>query len=185
MGLEEVKQDILEEAEKSVSEIISKASKEAEEIVAKAEEETHKLEEESKESYAKEIVALEKKELAVAKLEAKKYIFDKKKEIMNMTIEAAKKEIINMPKVNKEPLLKGLVSKAEKEFPIAYIYCNESEMPIVKKYVKKSVNVLSAKISGGIIAENMDKTLRIDYSYDTLFNDIYEKQLHDLAQILF
>ena len=185
MGLEEVKQDILEEAEKSASEIISKASKEAEEIIAKADEEAHKLDEVSKEEYDKELASLEKKELAVAKLEAKKYLFDKKKEIMNMMVEAAKKEILNMPKTNKEPLLKGLVSKAEKEFPIAYIYCNESEISIVKKYVKKSVNVLSEKISGGIIAENLDKTLRIDYSYDTLFNDIYEKQLHNLAQILF
>ncbi|MBI4453962.1 hypothetical protein HY636_04940 [Candidatus Woesearchaeota archaeon] len=185
MGLEEVKQDIMEEAEKSVSEIISKASKEAEEIAANSEEETHKLDEKSMEEYSKELVSLEKKELAVAKLEAKKYLFDKKKEIMNIAVEAAKKEILNMPKTSKEPLLKGFMSKAEKEFPVACIYCNESEMQIVKKNVKKSVNVLPAKISGGIIAENMDKTLRIDYSYDTLFNDIYEKQLHKLAQILF
>ncbi|MBS3122322.1 hypothetical protein J4434_05575 [Candidatus Woesearchaeota archaeon] len=185
MGLEEVKQDILEEAEKSVSEIINKASKEAEEIAVNSEEEMHNLNENSMEEYSKELVSLEKKELAVAKLEAKKYLFDKKKEIMNIVVEAAKKEILNLSKTNKESLLKALLSKAEKEFPIACVYCSESEMQIVKKNAKKSVNVLPAKISGGIIAENMDKTLRIDYSYDTLFNDIYEKQLHKLAQILF
>lgn len=181
MGLNEVKDDILSSAREKAEEIINNAKKE----IMRIEEENAKtlknMENSGKEESMKELSALERKETASAELEAKKYLLEKKKELINGVFEEAKKKIIGMPKQQKSALLKNLIEKAKRQTEIEYVYCNNNEKPLISGNYK----LIAADISGGIIVENNDKSIRIDYSYDTILESIHEKTLQEIAGILF
>ncbi|MFH1440085.1 MAG: V-type ATP synthase subunit E family protein [Candidatus Woesearchaeota archaeon] len=186
MGLEEVKKDIIENAEKEARKIIEAANHEAEKITAKAVEEAGKIRDEAEEKAMKDVESVERKELAVANLEAKKEIFRRKKIIINKVIEEAKRKVESMLTKDKESLLRKIMSKAAKQLEIEYVYCSKAEASIIKKIAKKGTTIIDSEdISGGIIAENKDKTLSINYSYKSIFDDTYEELLQELAQTLF
>jgi len=85
-----------------------------------------------------------------------------------------------MSKSQKTALLKNLLEKAKRETDVKYIYCSKEEKPLIK-----ANNVTTVDISGGIIVENSDKTIRIDYSYETIMENIYDKIMQDVAETLF
>ncbi|MBT4540349.1 hypothetical protein HOC35_02450 [Candidatus Woesearchaeota archaeon] len=184
MGLDEVKNDIINDAEKEASRIINETNKEAETLIKKAQTDLEKIEKEELEKLKDELSVFERKEIALVNLESKKLLFEKKKKIINNVVDTAKKEIVNMSKTNKITLLKKLVKKANNEFEVSIIYCNKTETPIIKS-CSKNVEIKNTEMSGGIIAENKEKTMRVDLSYDTLFDEIYENMLQELAQVLF
>lgn len=185
MSLEDVKNDILEEAETNALDIVKDAETIALSIKKDAEKQADERESSFKASLNERIIHLTKKELSLAKLEAKKEIFEAKKRCMLNAIESAKSKLGSMPKKENEKLINELVSKAEKNMPLAFVYCNAKEEEIVKAALKSKAKVIKADMLGGIIAENADKSMRIDFSYESLLADLYDKVLNKLADILF
>ena len=185
MGLDEVKKDIINGAEKQATEILQQAEQEATAIKNEAEKEIKELEKHSNAKIDKDLVTLENKELALAKLEAKKYSFERKKQIINEVTKIAGENIIDLKQKNKLELLKKLVKKASSQIDVEYVYCNSSEISLVKKIAGKKMKLVTCEISGGIIAENKEKSMRVDYSYDTLLQEVYDNLLQELATTLF
>ena len=126
---------------------------------------------------------MKKKELALANLEAKKHLFQNKKKIYNEIIEQALDNIHNMAEIKKKSLLKKLLEKAKKEIKVKTVYCAESEAKIVKQ-LAKSLTVKTAKISGGIIVENMEKSISVDLSYHSIVNDLHDAAIHKISELI-
>ena len=49
----------------------------------------------------------------------------------------------------------------------------------------KGLNVQAIDIAGGLVAENKEKTVRVDYSFETLLDGIKENELQNISKILF
>ncbi len=179
MGLDEVRKEIREQARF-----------EAEKIVHDAQEQLKLQKEASKEQLSlyqttkrketdQRLSLLERQETVAANLAVKRLIFEKKKELLLEVSTLTKKKLAQMD--NKKIIAK-LVSKAEQELSIATIYCNAKDAPSVPSKYKTMV---SNDINGGIIAENSEKTIRVDYTYDTLFSRAFDIELQNIAPLLF
>jgi len=176
MGLEEVKKEILDKAKEESARIEAEATmqiKSMEDDFANEMKEKRML---SKARIDEEIKHLTEIKEAEAKALARDITAEKKMQIINQAIAKAKQKL---KEKNKEYIPK-MIEKAKKEFSfsIGKIYCNKEDMHLIK-------GAIEADIDGGIIIENLDGDVSIDYSYDTLLESIKNRYIQEIAKALF
>lgn len=171
MGLEEVKQEILDKGENEVKKSETDTLKEIKAMRQKAEE----LIREKKKEKAKELEFhkehFKQKKEAEANAEARYLILEKKRGLIEKAIAEAKKRL----KKNEKRYLNELLAKAQKEIDVERIYCNQQ---------LKGVNTIVKDING-LIAENNDGSISIDLSFDTLLSRIKDAYLKEISEVLF
>jgi V/A-type H+-transporting ATPase subunit E len=78
-----------------------------------------------------------------------------------------------------------LLKKIEKELPEAtYVYSNKRDETSVRSQTK-IIYGGSIETLGGIVVENKEKTLKVDYRYETIAELIWDRSLKDIAEKLF
>lgn len=182
MGLEHVKHEIIEqadaEAKRSLAEAKAQVKHELEAahaLVDQFEAEVHAAEE-------KDCALLEKKYYANMKMQAKRILLQKRKEVLTELFAATREGLAKLPQAERQRMMNTLFQRAKKQCVVGTVYCATSDIPFVKKLCK---NVQAHDSIGGIIVENPAGTLRIDYSFDTLLQDLEEKKLQEAAKLLF
>ena len=94
----------------------------------------------------------------------------------------AEEELHKLSKKEKTAIINALLRKASKEIEISTIYCNSSD----KGFVRTSTEIIADEnITAGIIVENKDKTIRIDYSLENTMQQLREQKLQEIAYTLF
>ncbi|EHK01712.1 hypothetical protein HRED_07419 [Candidatus Haloredivivus sp. G17] len=87
MGLQEVKDEILNEAEEKASRIKEEGETEADEIIESAEQEAEQIKEDTKEEIEEEKQALKQKEISKAEMDAKKKVqHSRQKSVIDKTM---------------------------------------------------------------------------------------------------
>ena len=180
MGLEAVKEDIIRSAKEQESALLAEARKEASKIMKDAESKIREIEEKSDAEAKKSIDAIKKQALASGEMESKKLQLEAKKQAIERAFEEAKKSLESMDDKKRELLIKNLLEKAKKEIDVACIYCNNRDAKLLK-----GIKTENADISGGIIAENKETTIRVDYSFDTLLESIKDSEMQNISKLLF
>ena len=180
MGLEAVKEEILNSAKEKANSLIAEARKEASRIMKEAEKKIEGIREKSEAETKRAIDTIKRQELASAELENKKMLLEAKKQVIeNVFIEISKKlESIDYKKT--ETYIKKLIEKIKNDIEPANFYSNKKDIKFLKGLNVEPVNIL-----GGLIAENKDRTVRVDYSFETILQDIKEKELQNINKILF
>ena len=182
MGLEEVKKQLLEEAQKKAQEIASDASAEANRIIMEADKEVRQYEKELRANAEKMLEAQERKELAAAEFDGRRVTLDMKKEMIERVIEEAKKELKKLPAEQRKKLIARLLEKANEEIAVKKVYLNSKD----KSYVKeKGIVVKEKEMTGGLIAETGDGRISVDYSFEEKLSEIKEAYLQELSEVLF
>ena len=105
---------------------------------------------------------------------------EEKKKAIETVFEKVRENLVSLKAPKRKEHIKRLVEKAKKEIDVKYVYCNKTD-----KKPMGAIKTQEAEILGGIIAENKKKDVRVDYSYETLLEDIKEKYLQDLGNKLF
>ncbi len=178
MGLNEVKNSILESANQKARSIIEQATKEAAEIAQQAKQQLKELEQKYAHELSDAAKNLEKIKLAAVHSEANHVVLKKKKWLIDRAFELALKEALAQSQKNSSS--KKLLEKAKKELDIKYVYCSKNDIKSINGF-----NCTASEISSGIIAENADKSIRIDYSFETVFDTLKGRVLQDVAKKLF
>ncbi|MBN2458215.1 hypothetical protein JXB31_03745 [Candidatus Woesearchaeota archaeon] len=181
MGFLELKKEVLEKAEKEADRIISEAEADVEakkdEITAEAKE----AEARSEESTRISMEMAEKREIASRCLEAKKALLKAKKRLVDDVFEKAVEDLDKrLTDKGRKALIERLVKKAETEIEIASVSCNKKDKDYVKRYKTNEKKML-----GGIIAENKDRTITVDFSFESMIEDIKNTELSKVTEILF
>lgn len=184
MGLEKVKQEILEKAQKEASELVESADSEAKAIVKSAEKSAQELEQRELDEAEKSSEFAKKREIAAAELELQKQALSVKNELVESVFSEAGKRLAQLGEKKREAHIRMLLDAAGKELDVAVVYCSKKDVRLVEGSGKLKV-FSDEKISGGIIAESQDGKLRVDYSYDTLLGQVRSKVLGDVASKLF
>jgi len=178
MGLEEVKQEILNKSKKDAEKIIKSAEQESKEIVSSAKAEIESYKKTVDTDKCSKILAIERIYASSANTSARHTLLQKKKEIIESVIKEARSRIVN--EIKSRGYVERLLRKAEKEITIDTVYCDKSLAGEVKGYnVKDRDGVI------GILAENKDGTVIVDFGIDTILGEIKGKVLQDIAGILF
>jgi V/A-type H+-transporting ATPase subunit E len=148
-----------------------------------AEAQAAKVEDAAKQNQKAEETLKKNKGGVSIQLETKKLLFEKKKEIMQETYKKALKKLEGIDAKKKKTIVTTLFKKASEQMNIATVYCNAKD---TKLLVKKNIKtVANDTIQAGFIAENKNGTVRLDYTFATLFEEVKENTLQKVANMLF
>lgn len=182
MALEHVKQEIIEHAEAEARKILADAKEQAKKDMDAAHRTLDAFDTELQESLQKELDALEKKYYASMKLASKKVLLLKQKELLDALFQELREHLAQLSKAEKTKIFASLFTAAKKQASIGKIYCAKQDVPLVKTLF----SIAEAKeMVGGIIVENKDKTLLLDYSFDSIVASLQENKLQEVTALLF
>ncbi len=180
MGLEEVKEEIIRNAKEQEAALIAEARRGAGRIAKEAEKKIKEMEERIEAGIKKTADSIKKQEIASAEMENKKMLLDEKKNIIGAVFVDAKKRLQSLDDKKREAYIRKLLEKTINDIEVAYVYCNKKDVRFVK-----DLKALPADITGGLIAENKEKTVRVDYSFETMLQSIKENELQNISKLLF
>ena len=179
MGLEAVKEEIIRSAKQQESALIAEARKEANRIMKEAESKAEELKARSESETKKAGEAIKRQALAMAGMEGKKMVLEAKKQVIEAVFSEVRKMLASLDDKKREIYFKKLLEKASKELEVSCVYCSKKDAKFAKGF-----SVESAEIADGLIAENKEKTIRVDYSFETIIENIKDSELHEINKLL-
>lgn len=180
MGLEDVKKGLEKQLKKECAAIEKETAQQRQELLDAAQEEIDAYKKRVEQEVEQEVAVLERRELAGAKLTAKKTLLKAKKELVDKAFSEALKELASKPEKERKARLETLVKHASQDLDVHTLYVAEQDTTLLAGY-----EVRAAKITGGVICENADGTQRIDLSNETLLAHVREQYLKEVAKALF
>ena len=180
MGLEAVKEEVIRQATEQETAMIAEARKESGKLMREAEKKIDDMKEKSEMETKKMMETIKRQALSSAELESKKMVLETKKQIIEAVFAEVRKRLENLDEKKLESLVKKLTERAKKEMEVEHIYCGKKDAKHIKDMKVEQINII-----GGIIAENKDKTIRIDHSFETLLETLKESELQNINKILF
>jgi len=180
MGIEELENEIIQNAENDASAIIKQAEQEAVKLQKEYNEEAENKRKKHDEALKMEAEQISKIALSRAQTEANKHLFDRKKEILNEVFEKASVKLRNMNEKEKKKLYHDAFKKVSRDIDINIIYCNTKDASLFSQKTKTDNN-----ISFGFIVENKEGTKQQDFTLSTILEEVRPKLMHKLADKLF
>lgn len=180
MGLEAVKEEILNSAKERANSIIADARKEANRILKEAEKKIEAIREKTDLETKKIMDAIKRQELSSAEFENKKMLLEAKKQVIDAVFAEVRGKLENLDDKRRESYTKKLLEKVKSDIEAEHVYCSKKDAKFIKGHKVEPVD-----ITGGLIAENKDKTIRVDYSFETLLQSIKDSELQGISKILF
>lgn len=186
MVLEELSKQLLSDGKKEANSAISRAEAEKEKIISLAEEKKKQLLSEAKKK-AKEISERQKSEiLSAASIRAKQIIDEEKNAAVERALLATFEEMAKLSSGKQyEKLLKRLAEEGEMELgKNSIIIVNEKDYSLAKK-IFGNVSKETAAISGGVIVTSKDGLVRVDNSFEAIFEQNKDLLKHEIFEEMF
>ncbi len=183
MALDKVVTDIIDSAEDEASQLINEAEKERQAIMSDADAKISEMRKSNEKELESTLKRLRKREISSAELEAKKIVLNKKKELLDKTFEETLESLSSMSPEEKAALYEKIVASNQEEIPDPVVYCPEGEKNLLEEADAASVE--EQDMEGGIILENQEGTIRLDYRFRTILEGIWETELKEVSDILF
>lgn len=182
MGLENVVSDILKSAQDEVSAITAERDSEVSKIIEEAKRTGERTTGEMVASAEAEAGRISKQELSGANLEVRRMILNMRKEILDATYRQALKRIREL---DSTALLRSLINAPSGD--ATRVYSSPQDRPTVEQLcTDRSINYAGdIDCIGGILLENDDGTVRLDYTFDTIMDEVSERSMKHVSQILF
>ncbi|MFB6120065.1 MAG: V-type ATP synthase subunit E [Halobacteriaceae archaeon] len=191
MSLETVVEDIRDRARARRDEILAEADEEAEEIVAEAEEEAEEIVAEAEAAVESDIEQEREQRLSSAKLEAKQERLEARREALAETRAEVEDRIAALDGDEREKLTRELVAAASEEFDegaTVRIYTRPEDQDLVADILDDYDGYSVAgeeDCLGGLVAESDESRVRVNNTFDSVLEDVWEDELKDVSGILF
>ncbi len=182
MGLDIVVKDIQEGARAEVSRIKAEGDAKASEIINEAKEVQKKMLGDSLAKAEEDLQNLHQQVISSANLEVKRITLNRRKELLDKVYTQTIESIKSMPASKKEELLKYIIGKYEASG--ARIYSSKASEETVKKLTSLTY-AGNIDCIGGVVLENEDRTVRLDFTYDSILKNVYERSLKQISDILY
>jgi len=177
--LNKVVEDILRKGEEKKREIIRLGEKERDEQALLAEK---KIEENRRkaEKRTKSLIAqMEQQEISSTELESKKILLAAQRQALEELKEQVLAELARYPGDKRKKMYPKLVSRAKKELGECYVYSNKDD----KSLLQLPEGMTSAGIidcRGGLVFESKDRSVRLDFRFESLLDDIWNKEMQEI-----
>lgn len=182
MGLENIVKNILEQARTEVTAINAQADEEAAAIINEVKAEAEKIDRLRQDEVGAQIERMRKQELSSAHLEIKRATLNAKKDVLDSVYQSAKEIISSMPAQKNTELLSVILDKYGSTG--TRVYSNGRDSKLVQEMTDLTY-MGEIDILGGLIIENEDGSVRLDYTYDTILDNVSEQTLKQISEILF
>lgn len=182
MGLDNVVNDILEQARSEVAAIEKAADEEVAAIINEAKAKADEMAQKRQAEVDAQIDRMHRQEISSAHLDIKRAALNAKKDVLDSVYQTVMDEISSMPDGKNADLLKAIIDKYGSSG--TRIYSNGRDAKLVQEM---SELTFAGEIDclGGVVIENDDGTVRLDYTYDTILADVSEQNLKPVSDILF
>lgn len=180
MAIEDIKQELLAETQRNIAVIRKEGEDEIKQVEQELKQKGEEYREQKEAAFAQEKAQLEVKELSEVTLQGKRRVQEKKKEMLNKAIALAQEKLERLDAKERKRIVEILLARMQREIAIGTIYAHESDIKYLKGYTVRPVALV-----GGIIAENEDGTIRIDYSLETMLHQASQEKLAELSKVLF
>lgn len=182
MGLENVVNDILEQAKTEVATIEAEAQDEASALIDKSKNEAEMILADSKTEVEANIQRRLKQETSSAQLEIKRAALNAKKDVLDSVYQSAREAISSLSPDKNASMLKAILDEHGSDG--IRVYSNARDAKLVRELTDLTF-MGEIDCIGGLIIENEDGSIRQDYTFDRILDDVSEQTLKPVSDILF
>jgi len=196
MSLEKVLEQINVMTEKEVDEILKDSRLKAEEILKKAKEEIDDLKEKKNRELEETLENLREIKLSKIRMQYKRKKLDMEKEIIHRLYNRAREKVSDLDPKTNEMLIKKLlhIARATPVYSICsisyrggdvcevptkrpfYIYSNKKDEELIREYSDLEYDG-NVKSIGGIVAESEDRNWKLNLTYDSILEEVFDHSL--------
>lgn len=179
MSLNKVVEDILYKGEEKKREIVRLGEKERDEQIQQAERkiEENRVKEERKTRSL--IDQMEQQELSSAELESKKILLAAQRRTIDELKGLALAELAEYPADKRKKLYSKLMVKAKKDLGDCYVYSSKDDKAILQLPAGMTSGGVIDCI-GGLVFESKDRSVRLDFRFESLLEEIWNKKLQEI-----
>jgi V/A-type H+-transporting ATPase subunit E len=184
MSLNKVVEEILRQGEERKQEIIHHGEQERDQQIQQTDKRI--VEERMKGEKRTEalISQMEQQELSSAELESKKAMLAAQRQVMEDLKQQVLHELEDYPADKRKKLYSKLVSKAKKELGGCFVYSNQGDKSLLQL---PSTMTYSGVIAcrGGLVFESKDKSYRLDYRFESMLDEVWNRDIQEIYAKLF
>ena len=191
MSLETVVEDIRETARERAEEIRSEGESRAEEIVAEAEEDAEDILARAEREAEREVERMREQRVSSANLEAKQERLAARRDVLEGVREDVEERIAGLSGERREELTSELLDAAAAEFEgvdSASVYGRAEDADLLESLVADHDGYEYAgeyDCLGGVVVESDASRLRVNNTFDSIVEDVWEDELKRIAERLF
>lgn len=191
MSLETVVDDILDDARKRAEEIREEGEQRAGEIRADAEEDAAEIIETAKEEVEQQIEQEREQKVSNANLEAKRMRLNARRAALNDVHETVEERITAINGDTREELTQALLESAAREFSeseTVLVYGRPEDSDVIESLLTDHEGLEYAgeyDCLGGVVVESESSRIRVNNTFDSILEDVWEDLLPDVSAQLF
>ncbi|MFT4921345.1 MAG: V/A-type H+-transporting ATPase subunit E [Haloarculaceae archaeon] len=190
MSLDTVVEDIRDEARARAEEIHNDAETRAEEILEEAEADAEEIRNQREREIERQIEQEREQKLSSAKLEAKQERLEARRDILEDVREDVETEIATLED-GREELTRALLDAAIEEFDgsdTVQVFGRPDDQELLESILAEYENCEYAgeyDCLGGIVAEAESSRIRVNNTFDSVLDDVWEDNLREISEQLF
>jgi len=190
MELEAVALDIREKAKREAEAIREDTRKETDRILSAAQERAAGIKLAAEDEANRQAARLTDLEVSSTNLAVKRMLLNTQKDLLDQVYRATLDAIGREPAGFRKDSLKKLLARVGKEMKEGSVFCAAADAPAMKEILAgKEFSGFrfggTVEIPGGVIVESANGELKIDYSYRTFLDGVWEAGLKDASDLLF
>ncbi|QSG09972.1 V-type ATP synthase subunit E [Halapricum desulfuricans] len=191
MSLDGVIEDIRDEARTRADEIRSEAEAEAEEIIADARSDAEQIREEREREVENRIEQEREQRLSSAHLEAKQMRLASRREVLERARERVEAMLADLDEETREELTRALLDATVGEFDDdadVAVYGRADDEELLKSILEDYEGYSFAgeyECLGGVVVESADSRIRINNTFDSVLEDVWQDNLQGISDRLF
>ncbi len=191
MSLDTVVEDIREEAHARAEDIRAEGDARAEEIESAAEADAEEITATAEREVEREIEQLREQRLSSAKLEAKQQRLEARRDVLNDVHETVEDELAALEGETREELTRELLDAAAVEFDDGEdvsVYGRSDDQELLESILEEYDGYTFASeydCLGGVVVESEQSRVRVNNTFDSLLEDVWEDNLREISDQLF
>jgi len=191
MSLDNVVEDIRDEAHARAEEIRGEGERRAEEIVETAEADAEELLDARKGDVERQIEQEREQAVSGAKLEAKQERLEARRDVLEDVRSRAETELRELSGDDRAELTRALLDEAATEFEgqaSVAVYGRADDADLIEELVADHDGFEYGgehDCLGGVVVDGTDSRVRVNNTFDSVLDDVWEDNLKDVSGILF
>jgi V/A-type H+-transporting ATPase subunit E len=191
MSLDTVVEDIRNEARERAKEIRSEGDERADEIVSEAEQDAEEILAEQERKTEQTIAQEREQKLSSAKLEAKQKRLEARRDVLQDVRDSVEERIAGLEGDDREELTRELLDAASEEFDdddTVRVYGKPEDDELLTDVVADYDGYEYAgeyDCLGGVVVESQQSRLRVNNTFDSVLENVWEDNLQDISKRLF
>ncbi|ERG95325.1 V-type ATP synthase subunit E [Haloquadratum walsbyi] len=191
MSLDTVVEDIRGEARARANEIQADADERVEKIISDAESDAEAILEKRKSEIEEQIEREREQALSSANLEAKQNRLEARRDILDDVLDHVESELASVSGTRRERLTEPLLTAAISEFDddeTVKIYARADDTNLLNSLLEEYERAEYAgeyDCLGGVVAEGQRSRVRVNNTFDSILDTVWEETLGDVSEQLF